>query len=47
MPDDLWSAPKRKLWLMNRALEYASEDRFLPEELDMAERFGHSENNHG
>lgn len=47
VPDDLSSAVRRKLWLMNRALEYASEDQFLPEELDLAERFGRAEASHG
>ena len=47
VPDDLSEASRRKLWLMNRALEYASASRFLPEESDMAERFGQVEASHG
>ncbi|MEO0576196.1 MAG: flagellar biosynthesis protein FlhF [Pseudomonadota bacterium] len=40
VPDDLHIAASKRLWLVNRALEYAHESRFKPEEQHMAESFG-------
>ena len=43
VPDDLVNAEGRKLWLVNRALEYARQPAFEPDEDAMAERFGRQE----
>lgn len=40
VPDDLHVAAKKRLWLTNRALEYATDKRFTPSEQHMAEHFG-------
>lgn len=40
VPDDLHVAASKRLWLVNRALEYAHESRFKPEEQQMADSFG-------
>ena len=43
VPDDLHSAERKRMWLMNRALEYAMHDEFMPDEDLMASRFGNAE----
>ncbi len=47
VPDDLYGAERRRMWLMNRALEYAMADEYMPDETLMASRFGHAEVAHG
>ena len=39
VPDDLHVADTKRLWLMHKALEYASDERFLPLEKDMAQHY--------
>ncbi|MFK8053575.1 MAG: flagellar biosynthesis protein FlhF [Woeseiaceae bacterium] len=46
VPDDIAAAEKRRLWLLNKALEYAKSDRFLPYERDMARRYMMTEQAH-
>ncbi|MEL6868215.1 MAG: flagellar biosynthesis protein FlhF [Pseudomonadota bacterium] len=40
VPDDLHLAASKRLWLVNRAQEYAADKRFVPSEQHMAETFG-------
>ncbi|MEN7343702.1 MAG: flagellar biosynthesis protein FlhF [Pseudomonadota bacterium] len=39
VPDDLHVAETKRLWLMHKALDYASDERFLPLEKDMAQHY--------
>lgn len=39
VPDDLSPAHGRRLWLLNKALDYAMADRFMPLEREMAKRY--------
>ena len=47
VPEDLCMASRKRLWLLNKALEYASSERYLPKEREMAQRYMTMESAHG
>ncbi|MEL7298279.1 MAG: flagellar biosynthesis protein FlhF [Pseudomonadota bacterium] len=47
VPEDLCMASRKRLWLLNKALEYASAERYLPREREMAQRYMTMESAHG